>query len=653
MMNCRSLVFFFALLICSFPSVGKQGNLKEILSAKDDTIKVQRLGAYANAISIAYPDSAVVLFKTIINISKKIDYHYWAGQAWLNIGIINNQRANDRLAIENYTRAIPYLKRAKRMDKVAACYLNIGASAERFGDTQRSIGAAQTAIALLEGSSHQQMLANGYKALGVIFYNMNEFSKAQGYFQKAYDLGNKLGDNHLMVFNLYGISNCYAATDQLKKANGASAEALRIAERTKDNFLLILAHASLSELYIKSKEGQLAVKHSQALLKYANASSDIHHKIIAYINASDGYDFLQDHKRRLSNLEMARDIALEKDVVIQLDDIYKRLSDVNAKLNNYKQALHDYQQYMFFKDSADNQASRKAISELDIKYQTAEKDKALAQKRLQIASKNIELERSRRYIVYSAGAAVIALLISTVLYIYYQSRRKQHARELEKIEQEKDIQLLQALMQGEERERSRIARDLHDGVAGMLAAVKMHLSGAISQGENGYEPAFGQAMNLLNEATTEVRKTAHNLMPEVLLEFGLDEALRRYCNNISNEDTLVIQYDSWGEIERYLGTFELSVYRIVQELLNNIVKHSNATQALVQLNSNGSMLSVTVEDNGNGVNSAEVKAGGMGLVTLQRRVEALSGTFEIDMRSESGVNAYMEFDVTKFELQLV
>jgi signal transduction histidine kinase len=196
-------------------------------------------------------------------------------------------------------------------------------------------------------------------------------------------------------------------------------------------------------------------------------------------------------------------------------------------------------------------------------------------------------------------------------------------------------------MQGEEKERSRIAKDLHDGVAGMLAAVKMHLS--TEEEELKTLKGYTKALQLLNEATGEVRKTSHNLMPEVLLQHGLDKALRRYCNNISSE-ALQVHYYFIGEEQRYVESFELSVYRIVQELLNNIFKHSKATEASVQLSVQNTLLSISIEDNGIGFPKQPSQTGGMGLDSLKHRIHALNGNLELSAETGSGVNAYLEFD---------
>lgn len=207
----------------------------------------------------------------------------------------------------------------------------------------------------------------------------------------------------------------------------------------------------------------------------------------------------------------------------------------------------------------------------------------------------------------------------------------------------KEMQMLEALMEGEEKERIRIARDLHDGVAGMIAAAKMQFEAlAEKQRDISQRREYEQGMGLLASAASLIRNTSHNLMPEMLLENGLSEALRRYCSSISH-DNFHIDYYSFGQAVRFPANFELSLYRISQELIGNIIRHAAAPGAFVQLSYHDAVLSLTIEDRGRGF-SYNSSLPGTGLRSIIRRIEAMAGRITINTEEGKGTSITLEFE---------
>ncbi|HEV7331526.1 MAG TPA: ATP-binding protein [Flavisolibacter sp.] len=643
----------FAFLFTTLLSA-QDTTLQRLQAMKDDTLKIKALTDYAVTFYESDPEKSLSIFKQVVKIGQNINHPYSIGQAWIDIGSMQAQLARDQVAVESFKKAIPYFKQINRVDKVAACLLNIGACAERFGDINGRIQATMDAVNLLEKTNHKALLAHGYNSLGITFYNQDDFTRAKPYFEKGLTVARHTKDTFKQVQALYGLSNCAVGIKNFPVALTHSLDALALAKASGKNKILLLAYTSLSELAIKMRKGEEAVFYATEIINYADKIKDTHYRLLGLMNLAEGYALKGDQQKRIAYLNKAMPIATENGVVIQLDDIYKSLSEAHEKMGDHKASLAAFKQHIFYKDSTINLQSNKAIAEMEIKYQTAQKEKALSDKQLQIIQKDLQLQKSRQYTFYSITAAVFALLIALGLSFFYRNRKKTHQRNLKAMQQEKELQVLQAVLQGEEKERSRIAKDLHDGVAGMLAAVKMHFSSVSVQHQNIQgDAAFLQGIRLLDEASQEVRKTSHNLMPEVLLQHGLDVAIRRYCQNISGSNVLQVQYDSWGEMRRFKSNFELSVYRIVQELLNNIVKHSRASNALVQVSQQGTVLSITVEDNGIGFNPQTNQSDGMGLHSLQSRVEAINGQIQVDATTGSGVSAYLEFDTAGMESSLV
>ena len=204
---------------------------------------------------------------------------------------------------------------------------------------------------------------------------------------------------------------------------------------------------------------------------------------------------------------------------------------------------------------------------------------------------------------------------------------------------------LQSMVDGQETERTRIAKDLHDGLGGLFSTVKMYFSTLKHEQETLQENIlFSKSYELIDTASEEIRRIAHNMMPEVLMKLGLVPALQDMCNNISAGKLIRVKLQSYGIDDRMNASTEIMLYRIIQELLTNIIKHAKATEAIVQFNKDENRLTVTVEDNGLGFNVLEGdNKKHAGLETIRSRVTYLNGTISIDSQQQVGTTVLMEF----------
>jgi signal transduction histidine kinase len=246
---------------------------------------------------------------------------------------------------------------------------------------------------------------------------------------------------------------------------------------------------------------------------------------------------------------------------------------------------------------------------------------------------------------------VISLLAASLMFFLWlnnlNKKRQLQQRQIEQLEQEKQLLSTQALLRGQEEERSRMAKDLHDGLGGMLSGIKLTLGAMKGNMVLTEENArlFTGALSKLDQTISEMRRVAHSMMPEALLRLGLGQALNDYCNGLSESSAdLTINYQQFGLEERLPNDTEIVVYRIVQELLTNVVKHSEASEALVQLIRQENLLMLTVEDNGRGfsVENAQ-KSFGSGLNNIRSRVGYLNGS--IDTKSEPGKGSSFHIEI--------
>ncbi|RYZ27881.1 MAG: sensor histidine kinase [Chitinophagaceae bacterium] len=649
----RLLICLLCICIC-LSGYGQDTALQRILSTPNDTCKVKTLINHGRTLLDIDNAAALPVFEKIISISKELKFEKGMGQGRMGIAYINAQKGAYREAIENYKAAASNLTKAKLLNRATECMNVVATIYDFLGKRDSAIAIYMQSADMLENTEYTSALGSTYCYIGVLYHNANEYAKAVFYKTKAVDLLRQAKDTVYLIEALTELGDSYAKLKQVEKGMPLAYEALMLANYlNQDNTsgsILATAYYTLAVLHLENKNLDSATYEAKLCVTHAEASGDINTYASGVMVLSDCYQQSGEKEERYAVLMKALETCKKVGNVVLLHDAYLRLADAAFQLGKYSDAYQFHKDFVVYKDSLFNQKSESLLNELEVKYQTAQKEKTIVQKNLEVSQKEVQLQKSRQMTMYSVGSTLVALLVASLVFFHFRNKRKLDQRHLQSMQQEKEIQLLQAVMQGEEKERSRIAKDLHDGVAGMLAAVKMHFTSiALHLNQILQTEGYQQGIRLLDEASQEVRKTSHNLMPEILLQHGLDEAIRRFCNNVTNSSKLTVQYDSIGDIGRFVDSFELSVYRIVQELLNNIIKHSKASEAIVQITFQSDLLSITIEDNGIGLVKGAEQKDGIGLRSLQKRVKAMNGKIEFESASGQGLNAYLEFETVGLE----
>lgn len=332
-------------------------------------------------------------------------------------------------------------------------------------------------------------------------------------------------------------------------------------------------------------------------------------------------------------------------------EIFKGFANTWAGLKNMEKAFAWAERYSNLSDSVHKSQLKNDIQALEIKYGNEENKKKIAALRME-NEKAALAAKNNRLINWLLGSAVLLLLIvAAFVWIIYRKDRKiseqkdqHHQQQLKEIEQQQQIQFGQALLQGEERERRRVAGDLHDGLGGMLAGVKMNLAGMTAAPVANQEE-LGKVIGQLDHSISELRRIARNMMPEALLKFGLETALRDLCGSFKN-GPVRISFQAYGIEPGIPQDKQANIYRIVQELLSNAIRHSQASEILLQCSQNGDMFYVTIEDNGKGFDpDAADKPKGMGLTNLKNRVDYLKGKMDITSAINEGTTINIEMNV--------
>ncbi len=326
----------------------------------------------------------------------------------------------------------------------------------------------------------------------------------------------------------------------------------------------------------------------------------------------------------------------------QLITGYGTLINVYREKGSFEKALAYTDTLDALKDTLLSAEKANATSRFEAKYQLAEKDRQIARNQLLIVEQNANIKWNKLLLT---GIIIVISLLSLFGVVYFLVSKQKQRLALSTLEQKNTISILKGVVQGAENERVRLARDLHDGIGGMLSATKMRFMALRHQhSELNHSPQYMEAMGLLDVMGDEIRKTSHNLMPNALLKQELQEALRNYCNEITALSTMQVDFQSFGTFNHMTSEFKLNVYRIVQELLKNVDKHAHATYVVVQLMMLDAYLTLSVEDNGIGFEVAQTRDG-IGLHNLKARVSGNNGHFTIKSSPGTGTSVFIEFEL--------
>ncbi|UGU17409.1 sensor histidine kinase [Sinomicrobium kalidii] len=315
--------------------------------------------------------------------------------------------------------------------------------------------------------------------------------------------------------------------------------------------------------------------------------------------------------------------------------IYWCLSIIREKQGNVTEALGHYKRYVSEYTSLFDLEKMTLAQKLEAQYEANRKERELAvlQEKISYGKK-----LNRLYI----GLALVGFIAVGIL-VYANKQRTRamkqqkqlHEMEVGKMEQKNRISLLSAMLEGQEQERSRLARDLHDGLGGLLSGIKIEMSAVKSVQHNAESRGLmDKTMEHLDDAVNELRRIAHSMMPELLIRYGLGEAIREYCKRLrtsgANIECQVFHYTNDMDHSR-----QMVLYRIMQELVNNAIKHAGASLIYVQLQQVEDQIFLTVEDDGVGFDKDEIRAKqSAGWTNIRARVEFLEG--DLDVLSEKG-----------------
>jgi signal transduction histidine kinase len=619
--------------------MNKDSLLKLLPAAKENKEAVDLYINIGQQYENSTPELAKFYYKKAGDLSKKINYSEGEARYIFNYTYVLNLQSRFDSSLQLNLQSVAIAKKLNDPVMLGKALFNTGTSYRVLSQYEKAATYYEEGKKVFAGNKDSLMEAKAYDILQLLYYDLRNYDRSIAYGEAAVKYFRTTDDSIWLGNALNNLGMSYSKRKEYVKAENTWKEAYMIGKNIGHIEMQSAQMLNLADLsYSKGEYDQLKHYYEQAL----ELSKDIDSKetnAVSYRGLGIYYFFQKD-------FEVAKTFALKALNVVNEEQLLTekaKILELLARIHFAQQEVTTGQQYALesemILDSINNSTIQKNIIDIEKKYESERKDNQIKLQRSELKQKN-----TINYLL--VGSAVTLLFISLLSYRNYRQKQNIQQQRINELETEKQLAATEAVLKGEEQERTRLAKDLHDGLGGMLSGIRYTLNnmkGNLIMTEENAQ-AFGRSIDMLDSSIREMRRVAHNMMPEALVKFGLDTALRDFCNDINKSGALQVKYQSIGlegiEIDQ---TKSVTVYRIVQELLNNTMKHASAKHALVQLSYNDANLTITVEDDGKGFDAAVLKQSkGIGWSNIQNRVEFLKGKWDVDSQPGKGTSVNIE-----------
>jgi two-component system, NarL family, sensor kinase len=650
-------------------------------SMKDKMLKVDTLLATAEKFAGNKPDTFFHLSHQALTIVQNIGYAEGKSMAFNNLAEFHKKRGHIDSSIYFLRKHISVSEVLNNDTAIGKGYLNLGNQLLRKGDKEESHENFIKAMELFNKIGHNQGLISVFNSLGTFYKNQSQLDSAIYYYLKTLRLCDEYKFRKGIGPTMTNLGNLYLQLDDYEKSKLYSLESIPYSLEFRN-----YGHVAIAYTNIGNVEARL--KHYDSSLVYFGKALEIQKKLQdqlginnTYINQGMIYREKGEYRKAIENFDLSLQshtkigyssgyitalfnkagvlskLGMHADAEALLDsslrmavklnnlslqiEILKKHIENFVKQGNYRKAFDAQNSYYQISDSIIKLEKKSDVHKLTIEYEK-EKDQA---KILALINENlakdlrIRKSANQRNIYLFAGSAGVLAIFFVLLFFRIKTRneRFQQIQKIRQLEKDKKLMSVQFLMEGQEEERKRIAKELHDGLGVLLSTAKMQFSSirdALSENNVIIEKATG----LLEMAAGEVRKISHNMMPGLLSKYGFFEAVEDLIEQINDAGIISAIFTINGQPVRFSDKTEFMLYRIVQELINNTIKHADARHINLNASIYQDSLELIYSDDGKGFDMQEAMSNNcFGLRSIQSRINYMGGRIKIETAPGKGV----------------
>lgn len=623
-------VFTAGIPFCLKSQGNKIDSLKKVLgSVSSLKEKINISNAIAAELRSVNADSAIALAERTLKLAEKENYEYGIGTSYLCLALAHGTKSRYEISNDYARKALAIAQKTENDSLKAYSLTSIASYHYNKTNYDLALENAFAALKIFDKMKNATGILKTKVLMSQIYQLKNDLSKAEAILYETLSSFSKIKDNKVKISALHTLANVYGMEGKYKEALDLDSAGLRLCEIENANFQKTMFYDNMANCFMFSNRYAEAKKYFLLCLQIDSSFGNRKQMSDTYVNL--GNLMLMQKKYSDADMYLNHSILLADSAGYKQGKYaaYVLLSDLYKASDRYDLAFEALQQANALKGKIINESTEGKIAELETVYQTEKKEQQLQLQQAQITKKN--------YLLWGLAASIALLVFAGIS--FYRKRQLQNKMNLQaEVMKQQDL-ATKAIIQAEENERKRIAADLHDGVGQMMSAAKMNLSAFESEAvfkDEAQKTSFENLISLVDESCKEIRNVSHQMMPNALLKSGLTSAIREFIDKIDNR-IIKITLHAEGLQQRLDTNTETILYRVIQECVNNVIKHSGANKLDISLIKDADGVSVTIEDNGRGFDIADKKKfEGIGLKNINSRVTFLKGTVDFDSKPGRG-----------------
>lgn len=598
-------------------------SLKTLLEKAEGKKRVDLLDALSFAESQSYPSDALAHAAEAFNLATELNYAQGQASSLHKMAVVYRFQGFFDKAIQYGDSALGYVKNQNAASVSAAIYSNQGVSYRSKGEYENALESFQRAMDLHKSLGQNTDVAIVLNNLGVMYMYMEDYLTSLSYYEKALAIQREENNQKEVANILNNFAIVYANQGMLDSALTYFQQSLAIEKELENLKGISESINNIGAVYYYLGNTDMAIAEFKKSYAIDSLLGDERGMILGMNNIAE---ILNETGQPVSALKILKE-SLKKaraiDSKVEIETAYANMANSYQLLGNYEEAFNMLNLYSAIHDTVLGEQKQSAIAEMETQYQTREKEQQIRIQNLEIEEQAIELNTRNKLIIGLISGLILLVLTGFMAYRAYKSRKESELQRAIALEQ---AQRLDAVIDATEQERTRVAKELHDGIGQQLTSIKLGMSNfAASQHHlpEGEAHKIKILQKVVDESARDVRELSHQMMPKALTEIGLEPALRDMLSKSLSLGEISYTFDAVNTGERLSPKIEVNLYRIAQELVNNIIKHSEATVVKVELVATKRSVEMNVEDNGKGL-SADT-GDGHGLMNIKTRVNHIKG----------------------------